>query len=108
MSEFAVHVGHDVVPIHSTPIWDRHLSLEAKGLMAIVMSVYNQPDADVSVTELLSYTGLDIPASFSIFNELAQHRYLFETCEDPKNTQNDKRIFRIFFSPYPTADCKGA
>lgn len=95
MAVFRVNSNKNYTVMNNTPLRDKGLSLRAKGLLSVMLSLHE--DWDYSINGLAAISKEGVKAIRSVLNELEEGGYLIRT-----RIQNDKGQFDYIYDIYET------
>lgn len=98
MNRIKVVKNHNYTTINNTPLKDRNLSLKAKGLLAIIMSL--PPDWDFSIKGIIAIVKEGRDAVYSAIKELIENNYCIrEQSKSEQNGEFSKFDYTFFENP---------
>lgn len=100
MAEYKIHKTRNYTVMSNTHLRDRNLSLKAKGLLSVMLSLPD--DWDYSVNGLVKICQEGISAIESALQELKRNKYLVVTRRLPNETQSGRieYDYDIYEQPY--------
>lgn len=95
MAVFRVNSNKNYTVMNNTPLRDKELSLRAKGLLSVMLSLHE--DWDYSINGLAAISQEGVKAIRSVLSELEEKGYLIRT-----KTKNEKGQFDYIYDIYET------